>query len=308
MTTEAVTGMLQKIIFSNDRGFLIGSFADDAGKPVKEFVALGSMLRPEPGMRYTLRGRWIDHHQFGRQLQFSGYEVEKPKSASGIFKYLVRVTKWVGPAIGEAMVEKYGADTLEVLKADPQRVAKDIKGITDARALEIQQKLLENEYLEAALVELEELLAVPGIKKSLPMDLINKYGSDAPQRLKENPYILTEFKSVGFKSADLVAIMKIGCDRDSIFRKMAAGLYVLKNEMQTSGSVWIRREWVENEMRELLQVGEVGSGIDKLVELEEVGVEGGWITTMKKAKSEALIAHRVCLLLVTGETRTPTGV
>ncbi len=103
---------LTGIRFSGDNNFIIGIFNNENG----EFGGLGSMFRPEIGMDYLLFGEWSKHPQFGSQVKFVRYETVQPEDTDGIYKYLVRIAKWVGPSTGEKLVDKYGDDTLNVLR------------------------------------------------------------------------------------------------------------------------------------------------------------------------------------------------
>ena len=89
-----IDGHIMDIRFERD-GFVILRFSVN-GNSVS---ALGNMVRPEPGMFYRLRGKWDPTHPvFGRQFRFCWYETVQPRSTEGIFKYLVRIAKWVGPS------------------------------------------------------------------------------------------------------------------------------------------------------------------------------------------------------------------
>ena len=127
------------------------------------FVALGNMINPEIYMDYILTGHWQENDRYGSQLKFHAYEMVVPVDANGIFKYIVRTCKFVGGKVGNAIVDKYGEDTLRMLKTNPIMVSMDIKGITPERAKEIQAVLLENEATEKVMVELEVLLNIPGM-------------------------------------------------------------------------------------------------------------------------------------------------
>ncbi|MDI6794805.1 MAG: hypothetical protein QME81_18390 [bacterium] len=45
--------------------------------------------------------------------------------------------KWIGPEISKKLVNTFGEDTLEVCKSDPEKVVKEILGITQQQAIEI---------------------------------------------------------------------------------------------------------------------------------------------------------------------------
>ena len=173
--TEEIEGVLDRIVFKNENGFLIGAFID---KHNNKFSALGSMINPQIDMEYILSGYWTEDHKYGDQFKFSSYESIVPVDTSGIFKYIVRVCKFVGATTGNMMIDKFGKDTLSILKKDPLFVSEQISGITFERAMEIQEVLLENEKIEKLMIELGVLLDVPGMRKTLQQDLIKKFKSN----------------------------------------------------------------------------------------------------------------------------------
>ena len=183
MTT--ITAQLNHIRFQNDSGFVIGMFSISEAKDIKgEFGGLGNMLNPVEGMAYKLSGEWSFHPDFGKQFKFSNYSPVKPKDTNGIYKYLVRTARWIGPSIASALVDTYGDKTLDVLREDPEMVAAEIRGITEKRAKEIQAILIEHEEEESVLVELMGILSIPGLRRSLPVELIQEFGSNAAEILK----------------------------------------------------------------------------------------------------------------------------
>jgi len=181
-----ISGELTRIIFKNDNGFLIGAFTGE-----EQFTATGTLINPQTGLDYALHGDWKDTPKYGRQFVFTRVETDMPVNPDGIFKYIVRICRFVGSAVGQRIVDKYGAETLDIMKSDPGRVARDISGITAARATEIQTTLLENQHRERVMVELGVILDVPGmIKKTMSM-LYQDYKDQAAEAVKKNPYILT---------------------------------------------------------------------------------------------------------------------
>ena len=230
-----ITAMLSTIRFhSMENSFLIGIFSTPSNG---EIACLGSMLNPQVGLSYTLWGSTSTHETFGKQFQFSHYEVEQPKDTAGLHIYLVRYARHVGPTIAGRLIDKYGVDVLDKIKGEPDKVAKAIKGLTKKKVETIREALLENEEIEAALVELTRVLSLPNMRKSLPIDLIDKYGSNAVEKLRLNPYILCNFAGTGFLMADQFALGQ-GFPPDSIFRQRAALEYVMDQDLQR-GNTWI---------------------------------------------------------------------
>jgi exodeoxyribonuclease V alpha subunit len=292
---DSVVGNLHKIRFRGENGFIIGMFHDGD----TEFAGLGNALNPEEGMSYKLWGKWTRHKTFGKQFVFDFYEQIKPKTTSGIFKYLVRVVKWVGPTIGTRLVEKYGEDTLEVIKRDPARVAVEIKGINLKRVKEMQALLFENEHIEKALIDLEQMFAGLGLMKTLPVALINKYGSDAVQKVRDNPYILTRFKGIGFLMADKFGLSQ-GVDRGSVARLSAAILYLIDELMHSEGHTWVAEQNLINAGTELVGI-DPSPGIDHLLKKEHLVKKDGCLTLVIVDVDEWLISSKINSLIKNGD-------
>ena len=282
---EQLEGSLNKIIFQNDTGFVIGAYTD---KHNNRFTAIGTMMNPQIGMDYILGGYWVDTHNYGEQFKFSSCESIVPVDTSGIFKYIVRICRFVGPAVGNKIVDKYGNQALIIMKTNPGLIAKEIPGITFERSKEIQAALLENEETEKVMVQLESLLDIPGMRKSLPGELIKVYKSQAADAVKANPYILTNFSGVGFPLADRVAL-NIGYARDSIERKKAAVIHCMKENM-SEGSVWIHADNLFINIQALIQVPDLTSGVHSLIEDEVIVNENNSFALTGPAEDERYIA------------------
>lgn len=291
---EDIEGKLDRIIFKNDSGFIIGAFLDQHNN---KFTAVGNMINPQIDMDYFFSGYWVEDHRYGEQFKFSSYETILPMDENGIYKYIVRVCKFVGSTIGNAIVNAYGAKTLEIMKNDPDRLAMEISGITLDRAKEIQAILMENEANEKIMVELETLLDVPGMRKNLPGELIKIFKSNAAEKVKQNPYVLTRFHGVGFPLADRVAL-NVGYARDAISRKEAATMHCLHQNMQ-EGSTWIAINDLVCKINELIQVPGLEDGIKTLCDSGVIVREGDFVALADPAADEAFVADIISSMVST---------
>ena len=287
-----ITGNLSRVIFSNqDTHFVIASFNGDPGP----FVALGTLPNAQPGMDYDLTGEWQENKKYGQQFKFDVYHIVEPTDATGIFNYLVRICKFVGPATGNLIIGKYQEQTLDVLKTDPGRVSREIKGITLERALDIQAELIKYAEYEQVIVKLESLLNIPGMRKSLLTDLLQEYKHEAADRVLENPYMLVQFHGIGFALADQVAILNADFPRDSLERKKAATIHAM-NAINQEGHVWVEKEKLIESVYELIQVKELGLGLDVLLaDGDMVEDDAGDIAFAGMARDEQETA---CMLVV----------
>jgi len=196
-------------------------------------AALGDMATPLTGERIKFYGTESVHEKYGRQFKFTRFERQSPVGLKAVRDYLCRVAKWVGPTVADRIVTAYGDATLAVLKTEPERVAREIRGITQKRAEEIAEELRGREQEEQLVLQLGELCSgrVPDNVMRAAKD---RWGGDAPRMIRENPYLLTGLWGCGFKGADRVAegLGIKGADP----RRLAAALeYALKTEAGRGG-------------------------------------------------------------------------
>lgn len=287
---DTITGKIDFIKF-NRNGFLIASLK--TGEAI-----IGDMADPILDQEYIFSGQWTESPRWGRQFKFSSYRAELPQSTDGIKRYIVRA-KWVGPIIARRIVDIFGEQSLEILKSDPEQVAAVIKGLTLERAQAISKALKENEDLEAATVELESILGGHKIPKSTIGKLIQKYGPDAPTQIRQNPYLLTEVRGIGFITADRIALAT-GYDREGLPRRMAAILHVLREAANTQGHIWLPLEQFEVSMTRLIGIPSDGAALE-LVKKQEVILKNEMLALADLARDEAYVAGKIRLLLEKAE-------
>ena len=80
------------------------------------------------------------HPRFGRQFKAVQVTVTLPKDASGILQYLSGgIIKGIGPSTATKIVEAFGADSLQVIEKEPERLA-ELKGISRSMAKKISRE------------------------------------------------------------------------------------------------------------------------------------------------------------------------
>src|SRR5699024_8672738 len=114
----------------------------------------------------------------------------------------------------------------------------------------VQQKIMNGMSQSEILV----FMTKHGIKYNHVKPLVDKYGSKeiAMQKLKGNPYLLTNVKGIGFKKADEIAyIMKY--DMKSENRIKACVLYIIE-EVNQNGNSWINQRQMFNRLIDYLGI------------------------------------------------------
>lgn len=290
MNTETMEGSLVNIVFwKEEDNFLIGKFDGED----RSFKAKGTMIAPQFDLHYTLWGEWQDS-PYGKTFAFTTYKVSYPVKTTEIERYIVRTAKWVGPVVAKDLIQTFGDKVLEMLKLDPQGVAAAIRGITLPRALEIQQMILENEESEKSLIALEALLGGLGLWKTLPVMALKRWGKDAVEIIKDDPYILTKLRGVGFIAADKVAVERAGIAPDSPKRKRACVMHVIYL-YRASGHTWIPKEVLANLVME--KIGQkIGDELDAMYAEGIIVNEENDVTDTSMFLDETYVATKLCIL------------
>lgn len=287
---EQLQGVLSTIKF-HQGNFLIGVL--DEGTTVK-----GSMLSPQVGLEYSFTGRREHHPRWGEQFAFTDYRASYPTDLAAIQCYLVDNCKWIGPEIGKRLVNTYGKETLAVCKADPDRVAAEISGITPRRAKEIAAMLRNNEANENLQIALKELLAGTKVNRRAVNQILEKWGQDAPARIRENPYALIEaIDGIGFLTADEVA-RKIGYDFSGAPRIRAGVIHTLKEQAFGQGHTCLPKPKLLAEAEKILAVPpeRIGSELGPLEKEGLVVSADGFVYLKSYHDDEKLVAEKLKLL------------
>lgn len=202
-------------------------------------TAVGMMTSVSVGDELKLIGNWKMHSVYGKQFAFDCYEQVMPSDSESIFRYLSSGTiKGVGRSTAKRIVEEFGDDSLEVIKNEPEKLC-IIKGISKEKALEMSEEI--NKTLGMREIMLE--LGAYEISVREAVKIWKNYGSEAVEKIKENPYILcTEGIGIEFRRADLIAI-KLNMSADDECRIRAGVIYVLSGNIK-NGHTCLPREKV----------------------------------------------------------------
>lgn len=246
MSGGQLQGILSAIKY-HQANYLIGILED--GNTVK-----GDMISPQVGLEYTFHGRWEQHPLWGKQFSFAHYRTSYPTSLSAIHSYLIESCDWVGPAISKRLIDSYGAETLTICKKSPNRVASEISGISLRRAGKIARMLRDAEKSEQLQLALKELLDGTGVGSRARNRILEKWGKDAPARIRENPYALIDtFEGIGFFTADEIA-RKLGCEFSDASRLRAGILHTLKKQAHSHGHICLPRMYLLSEAEKILKI------------------------------------------------------
>ena len=258
-------------------------------------TVVGTMLAPQPGLEYTLTGSWTTHEKFGKQFKFTDYEAHYPTDVDSIREYLIETAKWMGCVTAQKVVDKYGEDTLRVLKHEAERVAADIPGITIERAREVSASLRNSEHQENLRIALKEILGGTPVTSRSITKIIELWDTDAPTIIRENPYrMIDEIPGVGFPSADQVAL-KIGFEHAGAHRVHAGILHALKESAWNKGHVYLPERVLISETASLLALpaSRIEEELGPLAAAGKIVRDGTAVYMKKLRNDECAIAEKL---------------
>lgn len=127
---------------------------------------------------------------------------------------------------------------------------KQVKGLGDKTFEKLREKVLNNIDMSEVLTFLSQY----EIKYNLIAKLVKEYKNPqiVIEKIKQNPYLLTEIRGIGFKKADEIA-KAVGYDMHSPHRIASAIRYIIGEENQ-SGHSWISYKTLLNRAIELLNI------------------------------------------------------
>lgn len=197
---------------SEDRSFMIGQatlVANERGATSKKIGIKGNIppAAMEAGLNYVIHGTMEVHERYGPQILVETWAIDRPTSRQGFIAYLKRCkgnaeVRGIGLATAEAMYDKYGPACVEVLRTDPERVAREVRRFPIQSARLCSQQLIALEDTEKVRIALHGMLSGFGFPRSTINKAIDRWGAAAAEMLTRNPYLVMAFRGCGFLRAD----------------------------------------------------------------------------------------------------------
>jgi exodeoxyribonuclease V alpha subunit len=180
MQLETITGVVEEITFQNAaNGFTVLDFSSED----ELFTAVGVMPGITAGETVSLTGSFITHPTFGRQLKVTAFTRTLPETSEQIIKYLSSgVIRGIGPKKALLIVETFGADTLNVIENEPERLS-ELKGISIDQAKNIGEEFKKQYAMRTVMLGLEKY----GLTPNECVRIYKKLGIQAVEKVKENP-------------------------------------------------------------------------------------------------------------------------
>ncbi|MGI6239168.1 MAG: ATP-dependent RecD-like DNA helicase [Christensenellales bacterium] len=245
-----ITAVVEDIVFRNEtNGFTVASIKPSGQKKT---TAVGVMPFLAVGECAVFEGEIVEHKDYGEQIKVDSYEVVMPEKKSEIEHYLASgIVKGVGPATAKLIVKRFGKDTLDIMEANPERLA-EVPGIGARRARSIGESFAVNIGMRRTMMFLQGL----GITPNLASKVCTKFGDMTEIVVRNNPYRLAdEVEGVGFRTADRIALA-LGFTMESRVRLLSGIQYVLNEAMLGGGHVYLPYARLMQEAMRILDADE----------------------------------------------------
>lgn len=216
-----IEGTVENILFINEENGYTVLDLDAGGELITVVGELGNV---EVGEGLILEGGYVNNRKYGTQFKAEYCERKLPDTVVNIEKYLASgAIKGIGPGLAKKIVNVFGEKTLDIMENDTYRLC-EIKGISAGKCEEIAaeaKKLFSLRNIMSYLSQYE-------IRSQFAMKTYRKFGSDAMELIKLNPYLLcSDSIDLDFRKADIIA-SDLRIERNSNKRVIAGIQYILK--------------------------------------------------------------------------------
>ena len=258
--TKEISGIIEKITYTNSQN---GYTVCTARVGKEHITVVGTLPFISIGDNVKFRGKFIVHATYGEQFSAEYYETVTPKTVAAILRYLSSgVIKGVGPATAERIVEKFGADSLEVIQNSPEDLC-IIKGISLEKAHNIS-----NEYKKQfGIRDLMLMLSPYQISMEKCISIYQYLGIKAVEKIRQNPYVLCgDGIDIPFEKVETIAFdFGVSCENEM---RIAAGVeYVLRRNLLNGHTCLPRNKLVDVSSRLLENnLNRIEQVCDKMIE------------------------------------------
>ena len=237
-SVNEIKGTVERITYRNEsNSYTVAEVRTDT----KSVTVVGIMPFLAEGDEAVFFGEYTVHPSYGEQFKANRFERKAPQNSAAILRYLSSgAIRGIGPATAQKIVEKFGADTLDVIQNKPQDLA-TVKGITLAKAKQVSEEYSKQYGIRDIMLLLSRYGATPD--KCLA--IYRRFGEKSTDIIKSNPYALCE-EGIDFRFETVENIAEdFSFDRNSELRVSAGVEYVLRKNLANGHTCLPRQKLCE---------------------------------------------------------------
>lgn len=230
----------------------------------EEAVLVGSLAHVHEGERLEADGDWQTHPQHGARFRVRRTRLLAPSGEEGLLGFLTSV-KGIGIRGARWLLDRHGADVLEIVDAEPRARLREVPGIGRAKLSAAAASWEALRGQRAARVFLEE----HGVPGAAAARILKALGDGALAAIQADPYGLVRLQGIGFVTADELA-RALGLPADAPERLEAGILQALRDAEDDGHTLLPAAELVARAGR-LLRTGDAVAIADRAEHLAARG-------------------------------------
>lgn len=239
---EIVASFTYNTFESENRDFCVYRFKNyETGK---DFTVVGNNLPNQKNLPVRLTGEWETKPNGYRQFIVAYYDVCQPSGKQEVLAYFIALKCGIGKRKAELVWDTFGQRTWDVVEKHPERLL-EVPSISDKVLMKFKKAYKDNMILQ----DLLKLLSQAGVSLGGEAlhELINKYGTDVIDVLKENPYApCDEVEGFSFDRADALAMtLEYPMDHEN---RLVAAIRKILNDAAGRGHSCLPKDEVLSEL------------------------------------------------------------
>ena len=185
-----------------------------------------------------LNGQWIKDPKYGEQFSAETITINQ----DGILFFLVNIVKGLGNSLAKKLISEYGeTELVKILDFNPDKL-KEFKGIKEKKLEKIIESWKKYKYLKnLTKFFAEHNVSITGNSLIRVYRHFEHKKEDVIKSINANPYVLTDIKGIGFKTADKIAL-QIGIKPYELIRIKALIDYILQSQASDNGHTYLYRQ------------------------------------------------------------------
>ena len=238
------------LVSSNDYQHLPPSIKAASSSHSAFFKVTGTNLPNVTQVEIEYYGEWKDNKKYGVQFCADSYSFIEPNTEKGIISFLSsKAFPQIGKATATNIVGEFGRDTFNIIKDAPNKLL-TVPGITPRKLGLIVTAYKKNQSYS----ELASFLATFGLTSDQIVKINDRYGSDAVNTIRENPYIIQRIRGVGFRTCDRIG-RELNVALNS-YERIAGGIFeTIGQALARTGDTCMRVNDFERNTLKLLNEG-----------------------------------------------------
>lgn len=161
----------------------------------------GKFINPRVGDEYWVSGHLEFSEKYGYSLLVNRGQLIYPRTRKEIISYITHSIKGLGIKSATKIADYFGENALAIIRLEPDK----LKQVPDLKLSEKSfNSIIDNLKLGPAIQQLMTLLTALKINEKYAFTLVDKYGLNAKERFKDNPYILADINPLLWQVCDRV--------------------------------------------------------------------------------------------------------